>query len=190
LRLHPFKYNPKDFYFFSNWDFEILFGRFFNHLNFSSLPMFLKKLMMYVLLGTMASQTWAGGLEGLWGALVDNDVRRDISKEVARSTDKTIDETLSKINKSMPSKVDGMTTLLGLKRADRTIVYEYVFNVNHSKLTLEARKDLRQRVIDVTCNDSETLSYLRSGKEFLYKYTSLTGDLLLGQKVSMRYCQG
>ena len=152
--------------------------------------MFLKKLMMFAFLGVMTSSSWAGGLEGLWGSWVDNDVRRDISKAVARSNDKTIDETLTKINKTMPSKVDGMTTLRGLKRADRTIVYEYVFNVNHSKLTIEARKDLRQRVIEVTCNDSETLSYLRSGKEFLYKYTSLTGDLLLGQKVSMHYCQG
>jgi hypothetical protein len=33
-------------------------------------------------------------------------------------------------------------------------------------------------------------NYLRSGKEFLYKYSSLNGDLLLGQKVSMRYCEG
>jgi len=150
----------------------------------------LKKLTMYTLLGTLANQALAGGLDGLWGSQVDNDVRRGISKEVARSTDKTIDETLSKINKSMPSKIDEMTTLMGLKRADHTIIYEYVFHVNHAKLTIEARKDLRQKVIELTCSDSDTLSYLRSGKEFLYKYTSLNGDLLLGQKVSMRYCEG
>jgi hypothetical protein len=97
---------------------------------------------------------------------------------------------LTKINMSMPSKIDGMTTLQGLRRAENTIIYDYVFHVNYAKLTIEARKDLRQKVIEWTCGDSDNLNYLRSGKAFEYKYRSLQGDLLLGQKVSMRYCEG
>ena len=158
-------------------------------INFGSCPMLLKIFATGAFFGVFSCGAWAGGLGGLWSSIVDNDVGRSIAKEVAKSTDKNIDETLLKINKNMPSKVDEMTTLVGLKRSERTIIYEYVFNVNHSKLTIEARKGLRQRVIDLTCSDSDNVNYLRTGKEFLYKYSSLNGDLLLGQKVSMRYCE-
>jgi hypothetical protein len=147
-----------------------------------------KLFVTFMISSVLPSAALAGGLGGLWSSIVENDLGRSIAKEVAKSTDKNIDETLSKINKNMPSKVDEMTTLIGLKRSERTIIYEYVFNVNHSKLTIEARKGLRQRVIDLTCGDSDSVNYLRSGKDFLYKYSSLNGDLLLGQKVSMRYC--
>lgn len=122
------------------------------------------------------------------GAGSGNSVGRSIAKEVTKSNPQNIDETLIKINKNLPYKLDTMTTLMGLKRLERTIVYEYVFNVHHSKLTIESRKNLRQKVIAFTCADIENVNYMRNGNEFLYKYSSLNGDLLLGQKVSMRYC--
>jgi hypothetical protein len=150
--------------------------------------MYSKTSVSLTILALFGSHAVAQGLIGI--GRDDRDVQRSIIKEVTKSSDKNIDATLSKLNKNMPSKVDEMTTLLGLKRSEQTIIYEYVFNVHHSKLTIEARKDLRQKVIELTCADSDNVTYLRSGKEFLYKYSSLNGDLLLGQKVSMRYCEG
>ncbi len=152
--------------------------------------MLLKTLLFFTFFGGLGIPAFAGSIDALWGGFVDSDVRRSVTKVVTTSTDKNIDKMLTKINMSMPSKIDQMTTLQGLKRVDNTIIYEYVFNVNYSKLTLENRKDLRQKVIEWTCGDSDNVSYLRSGKEFVHKYRSLQGDLLLGQKVSMRYCQG
>jgi hypothetical protein len=152
--------------------------------------MFLKIFTAYATLGVLGGHVLAGGVGGFWSAFGDNDVRRSVTKVVATSNDKNIDKMLTKINMSMPSKIDGMTTLQGLRRAENTIIYDYVFHVNYAKLTIEARKDLRQKVIEWTCGDSDNLNYLRSGKAFEYKYRSLQGDLLLGQKVSMRYCEG
>lgn len=132
--------------------------------------------------------------EGLWSSTQEvefsSELGSRIAREVARSSAVNIDETITKINRRMPSRVDAMTTLMGLKRSERTIIYEYVFNIHLSKLTLEARKDLRQKVIDGACRDPDHVNYLRSGNEFLYRYSSLNGDLLLGQRVSMRYCAG
>ncbi len=159
-------------------------------LTFCHCLMRLKIISAFSILAALSGHAMAGSAGGLWSIFDDNDVRRSVTKVVATTSDKNIDKALSKINLSMPSKIDGMTTLLGLKRADNTIIYEYVFNVNYPKLTIEARKDLRQKVIEWTCGDSDNVSYLRSGKAFEYKYRSLQGDLLLGQKVSMRYCEG
>jgi hypothetical protein len=156
-------------------------------LTFCHLLMLLKTFSACSILCVLGGHAVAGDL---WSIFDDNDVRRSVTRVVATTSDKNIDEALSKINLSMPSKIDGMTTLQGVKRADKTIIYEYVFNVSYSKLTIEARKDLRQKVIEWTCCDRDNVSYLRSGKAFEYKYRSFQGDLLLGQKVSARYCEG
>lgn len=152
----------------------------------------LKILALWLVLGGVVLTDAAA--QGLWSVTPEGELGSAlgsrIAKEVAQSDARNIDEILSKINRNMPSRIDGMTTLMGLRRSERTIIYEYVFNIHLSKLTLEARKDLRQKVIEWTCGDSDNVSYLRSGKEFVHKYRSLQGDLLLGQKVSMRYCQG
>ena len=155
-----------------------------------SLSMLFKFFAINAVLSLMSFSSFAGEWGGFWPSFGDQDVLHAVTKEVTQSTDKTIDETLSRLNKTMPTKLDQMTTLMALKRADHTIVYEYVFNVSHSTLTIDARKSLRQKVIDVTCGDSNNLKFLRSGKEFLYKYSSLNGSLLLGQKVTAKYCEG
>lgn len=151
--------------------------------------MFLKFFAINAALCLTVFPAVAGGLGGFWSSFGDQDVLQTVNKEVTQATDKTIDETLSRLNKTMPSKVDEMTTLMSLKRAEHTIIYEYVFNVSHSKLTIDARRSLRQKVIDLACGDSNNLKFLRSGKEFFYKYSSLNGSLLLGQKVSAKYCE-
>jgi hypothetical protein len=162
-------------------------------INLGSRFMHLKMVGVLTIVVVFTSQAVAAGSGGLWSVMVDDDLARgagrNIARQVAQSGAHNIDETIAKINKNMPSKVDGMTTLTGLRRSERTIIYEFVFNVHHSKLTIEARKDLRKKVIALMCGDSDYVNYMRNGNEFLYKYNSLNGDLLLGQKVSMRYCQ-
>lgn len=62
-----------------------------------------------VLLGNAAA-------EGLWSSMIDGEIESDlarlIAQKVAKSNPKTIDQTLSTINKNMPSRVDAMTTLV------------------------------------------------------------------------------
>lgn len=129
---------------------------------------------------------------GLWTSVFDMAIGhkggRAITEKLTNATERNIDEVLSSINREMPSKVDELTTLNGVRRHDRTIIYDYVFNIYHSKLTLEARKDLRQKLIDLTCGDVKNVNYMKKGNDFMYKYTSLNGDLLLGQRVSIQYC--
>jgi hypothetical protein len=150
----------------------------------------LKILALWLVLGGVVLTDAAA--QGLWSVTPEGELGSAlgsrIAKEVAQSDARNIDEILSKINRNMPSRIDGMTTLMGLRRSERTIIYEYVFNIHLSKLTLEARKDLRQKVIDGACKDRDNVNYLRRGNEFLYRYSSLHGDLLLGQRVSLQYC--
>ncbi len=147
------------------------------------------KVTVCLLFFVLSSYAKAGGL---WASVFDMAIghkgARAMTEKLTSSTERNIDEVISSINREMPSKVDELTTLNGVKRNDRTIIYEYVFNIYHSKLTVEARKDLRQKLIDLTCGDVKNVSYMKKGNEFMYKYTSLNGDLLLGQRVSIKYC--
>jgi hypothetical protein len=150
------------------------------------------KITVFVALSVFLSSHAIAG--GLWSSVVDTAFgqtgARAISEKLTSSTERNIDEVLSGINKDMPSKVDEMTTLKGLKRTDRTIIYDYVFNIYQSKLTIETRKGLRQKLIDLTCSDGQNVTYMKNGNEFMYRYSSLNGDLLLGQRVSLKYCGG